>query len=207
MGMGGMGGMDGMGGMMGMGGMGNMQMMANNMAMMANMGMMGNMAGMAGMDGMGCMGALPDNSAESEQMREQLQKQREEEYSKQMAVIAAGAARVEEKEEEVTSYGTNKTNSNHPEYRPPNMETIPGLTDRRFKGVISFWHNEQGFGFIKCPKLSKRFPNHDIFLHRNQKVNFEEGETCTFGVFLNFRGRPQATCLRRPRPGDEADDD
>merc|ERR1712050_439941 len=39
------------------------------------------------------------------------------------------------------------SNVNHPNYRPADMEIVPGLTDRRFEGVLRLWVEDKGFGF------------------------------------------------------------
>merc|ERR1740123_436185 len=88
------------------------------------------------------------------------------------------------------------SNVTHPNYRPPDMEIVPGLTDRRFEGVLKLWVEDKGFGFIMCEDIRKRYPD-DVFLHSNQKRNFGRGDHVSFGVFLNFKGKPQATELRR----------
>lgn len=51
-------------------------------------------------------------------------------------------------EEGTGSYGSS-FNVNHPNYRPPDMEQIPGVTDKRFVGRIKFWFENKGFGFIE----------------------------------------------------------
>ncbi|CAE8650425.1 unnamed protein product, partial [Polarella glacialis] len=46
---------------------------------------------------------------------------------------------------------------NHPHYRPPDMEPVSGLTDKRFVGVMYLWFEDKGYGFIECPEITKRF--------------------------------------------------
>mmetsp|Transcript_18102 Transcript_18102/g.56700 ORF Transcript_18102/g.56700 Transcript_18102/m.56700 type:complete len:186 (-) Transcript_18102:601-1158(-) len=92
----------------------------------------------------------------------------------------------------------------HPNYRPADAEPIFGLTDRRFEGRLKLWFEEKGYGFIECPQIRRKFPDAefakvDVFLHQNQRRNFGKGDAITFGVFMNFRGKPQATELRRLR--------
>mmetsp|Transcript_82620 Transcript_82620/g.256643 ORF Transcript_82620/g.256643 Transcript_82620/m.256643 type:complete len:268 (-) Transcript_82620:34-837(-) len=98
------------------------------------------------------------------------------------------------------------SNVNHPNYRPPNSEPLPGVTDQRFEGRFKLWFEEKGFGFIECPALKARFPNVDVFLYRNQKRHFVRGDKVTFSVFMNFKGHPQATELRRAREGEAPED-
>mmetsp|Transcript_83538 Transcript_83538/g.131579 ORF Transcript_83538/g.131579 Transcript_83538/m.131579 type:complete len:170 (+) Transcript_83538:2-511(+) len=168
------------------------------------------MNGLSGMGGMGAM-AMTMNGAtgsgvESFEPADELNKQHEDKFRHAMARIRAGAGAIVEDDLEDAGYGGNTSNTSHPSYRPPNMEKIPGLTDRRFEGYIHFWHREQGYGFIKSNQLSKKFPNHDIFLHKNQKGRFEEGDHVTFALFMNYRSKPQATELRRKKEGAEDDD-
>ncbi|CAE8586391.1 unnamed protein product [Polarella glacialis] len=84
----------------------------------------------------------------------------------------------------------------HPHYRPPDMEIMSGVTDRRFEGHIHRWFEDQGFGFVNSEEVTKKF-SQDAFLHRTQKKHFDKGEYVTFAVFLNYRGKPQATELRK----------
>eukprot|EP00933_Yihiella_yeosuensis_P040689 TRINITY_DN3503_c1_g3_i1.p1 TRINITY_DN3503_c1_g3~~TRINITY_DN3503_c1_g3_i1.p1 ORF type:complete len:400 (+),score=86.87 TRINITY_DN3503_c1_g3_i1:26-1201(+) len=87
-------------------------------------------------------------------------------------------------------------NINHPHYRPPDMEVVPGLTDRRFTGVMHLWFEDKGYGFIESSDMKAKF-DQDAFLHRTQKKHFKRGDSVEFAVYLNYRGKPQATELRR----------
>jgi len=92
----------------------------------------------------------------------------------------------------------------HPNYRPPDAEPVPGLTDKRFEGRLKLWFEDKGYGFIECNGI-KQFPDVDVFLHQNQKRHFWRGAWISFGVFLNFRGKPQATELRLAKdPAEES---
>jgi len=73
---------------------------------------------------------------------------------------------------------------------------IPGVTDRRHEGVIVSLMHEKGFGFIRSPELRLIFPTNDIFLHRNQMLNFKQGDAVTFSVFMNRTGKPNANELQ-----------
>jgi len=106
------------------------------------------------------------------------------------------AARVEDSEDEAAPLGPSSDVS-HPNYRPSEMETIPGVTDRRFDGKLKLWFEEKGYGFIESEELRKIYPDVDVFLHQNQKRHFDKGDNITFSIFMNFRGRPQGTELRR----------
>ena len=87
-------------------------------------------------------------------------------------------------------------NINHPHYRPPDMEVVPGLTDKRFVGVIYLWFEDKGYGFIDCPEITKKC-GQDAFVHRTQRKGFKRGQYVSFSVYLNYRKKPQATELRR----------
>eukprot|EP00933_Yihiella_yeosuensis_P041466 TRINITY_DN35864_c0_g1_i1.p1 TRINITY_DN35864_c0_g1~~TRINITY_DN35864_c0_g1_i1.p1 ORF type:complete len:212 (-),score=49.41 TRINITY_DN35864_c0_g1_i1:80-664(-) len=89
------------------------------------------------------------------------------------------------------------TNLNHPNYRPPDSETIPGVTDKRFEGNLKMWFDDKGYGFIDNAELKEKFSGMDVFLHLNQKRHFVRGDSVSFGIFKNYRGQPQATELRR----------
>lgn len=88
-------------------------------------------------------------------------------------------------------------NVHHPNYRPNDMELVPGLTDRRFEGRLTLWFEDKGYGFIESEEIKKMFPDMDVFLHQNQRRHFNRGDYVSFSVFLNFRGKPQGTELRR----------
>jgi len=92
-----------------------------------------------------------------------------------------------------------RSNHLHPAYLPAEAEQIPGITDRRWEGLLKSFHHEMGYGFIQCLELNKHYPDNDVFIHRNQKRHFEQNDTINFAVFINHRGKPQATDLRRPQ--------
>eukprot|EP00930_Biecheleria_cincta_P021049 TRINITY_DN15682_c0_g1_i1.p1 TRINITY_DN15682_c0_g1~~TRINITY_DN15682_c0_g1_i1.p1 ORF type:complete len:156 (-),score=38.99 TRINITY_DN15682_c0_g1_i1:246-680(-) len=83
-------------------------------------------------------------------------------------------------------------------YRPPNMEPIMGITDRRFLGRLQFWSEDKGIGFIRSQEFVEAYKaDQDVFVHRSQKGRFKLGDMVEFSVFMNFRGKPQATELKR----------
>ncbi|CAE7624384.1 unnamed protein product, partial [Symbiodinium pilosum] len=86
------------------------------------------------------------------------------------------------------------TNINHPNYRPPDSEQIPGVTDRRWEGRIKMWFDDKGYGFITNEELKKRFKDLDVFLHQNQKRHFRRGDLVTFSVYANYRGTDSWSC-------------
>ncbi|CAE7404886.1 unnamed protein product [Symbiodinium necroappetens] len=88
------------------------------------------------------------------------------------------------------------SDANHPSYRPPDMEQMPGITDRRFEGRITMWFEDKGYGFIGNDDLKQKFNGMDVFLQKNQKRHFNQGDQVIFSVFKNYRGQPQATELR-----------
>ncbi|CAJ1455577.1 unnamed protein product [Effrenium voratum] len=71
---------------------------------------------------------------------------------------------------------------------------VPGVTDRRWEGVIATVRQDKGFGFIRCPELRKMYPEKDVFLHQRHLGSFREGDNVSFGVFMRD-GKPQATDL------------
>jgi len=91
------------------------------------------------------------------------------------------------------------SNSAHPNYRPSEMKLVPGVTDRRFEGRLKLWFEDKGYGFIECEDLRKVYPEIDVFLHENQRRHFSRGDYISFSVFLNYRGKPQGTELRKRR--------
>merc|ERR1712083_480090 len=102
-------------------------------------------------------------------------------------------------EPEMEDPGPPSSNMDSPNYRPENMEHIPGLTDRRYCGAMKDWFDDKGFGFVECGELKQKFPTTDVFLHENQRKNYVKGDWVWFNIFLNFRGKPQATALTKWR--------
>eukprot|EP00929_Paragymnodinium_shiwhaense_P088259 TRINITY_DN48544_c0_g1_i1.p2 TRINITY_DN48544_c0_g1~~TRINITY_DN48544_c0_g1_i1.p2 ORF type:complete len:276 (+),score=88.39 TRINITY_DN48544_c0_g1_i1:112-939(+) len=72
---------------------------------------------------------------------------------------------------------------------------IPGVTDCRHVGIIVSMLQEKGFAFIRCPELKERYPNNDLFLHKNHWQDFKTGDAVSFSVFLNKQGKPNAKDL------------
>lgn len=209
--------------------MGMMNPMTMGMGMMSPMAMpmmnmmsMSSMNGISGMGGMGMMGmmpmmgiggmgnlvpgmvSMPPGSCGAGH------KDQEQAYESAMAVIRAGAAagtsereRAFDSADDIGGSPVPRSNPLNPAYRPADSEPMPGVTDRRFEGKIRLFIEDQGYGFIKTEGLNNRFPDKDVFLHRNQKGRFVQGDIVSFTVFINFRGKPQATDLRRPRREDE----
>mmetsp|Transcript_66271 Transcript_66271/g.155998 ORF Transcript_66271/g.155998 Transcript_66271/m.155998 type:complete len:184 (+) Transcript_66271:3-554(+) len=108
-----------------------------------------------------------------------------------------GKKRKKDKKQEVDDLPPGPSSDmNHPSYRPPDMEQMPGVTDRRFEGRITMWVEDKGYGFIGNDELKQKFHGMDVFLHMSQKRHFNQGDVVTFSVFKNYRGQPQATELR-----------
>jgi len=117
---------------------------------------------------------------------------------------ARRATQDDEEEDEDVRPGPS-SNSAHPNYRPPEMKHVPGVTDSRFEGRLKLWFEDKGYGFIECEDLKKVYTDIDVFLHENQRRHFNRGDWLSFSVFLNYRGKPQGTELRKrrdPNPGD-----
>jgi len=87
---------------------------------------------------------------------------------------------------------------------PKSFMELDGVTDSRFEGVIVCYKPEDGYGFIQCPELYKRF-GRDVFLHRLQVGDFQVGAAVSFGVFLNKQGLPQAKELEALAPAPTAE--
>mmetsp|Transcript_27447 Transcript_27447/g.85383 ORF Transcript_27447/g.85383 Transcript_27447/m.85383 type:complete len:183 (+) Transcript_27447:1-549(+) len=174
------------------------RMMPGMMPAMGNMGAAMPMYAM-GADSQRQMAALMGGSQAEGQ---------EQSYEKAMAMIKAGAV-PPSAEEASTGSSVPRTSPDHHAYRPANTEPIPGVTERRWVGVIRLFIEDKlhGYGFIKSTELRKKIPDKDIFLHRNQRNGFKQGDTVSFSVFMNFRGMPQATDLRRPRQGEDGEED
>merc|ERR1712129_393704 len=169
--------------------MGNPMMAMMNPMMNPMMAMMSSMCrGGCGM--MGSSGSAIDPNEDPEETQRKLGKQV---MANTMAALRRGETigDVEEEDGDDIAPGPS-SNVHHPNYRPPNMEMIPGLTERRFEGVIKLFVEEKGFGYIACEDLRNKYPD-DVFLHHNQRRHFVMGDCVSFNVFLNFKGRPQAT--------------
>lgn len=82
-------------------------------------------------------------------------------------------------------------------HTPKTSRELPGVTDRRFTGVIVSYKPEEGYGFIQCPELHEIFCR-DVFLHRLQIGRFDVGASVSFGVFLNKNCQPQAKEVALP---------
>eukprot|EP00419_Tripos_fusus_P009332 CAMPEP_0172666852 /NCGR_PEP_ID=MMETSP1074-20121228/8065_1 /TAXON_ID=2916 /ORGANISM="Ceratium fusus, Strain PA161109" /LENGTH=291 /DNA_ID=CAMNT_0013483287 /DNA_START=21 /DNA_END=896 /DNA_ORIENTATION=+ len=87
-------------------------------------------------------------------------------------------------------------------HTPKTSRDFPGITDRRFTGVVISYKPEEGYGFIQCPELHDIF-GRDVFLHRLQIGRFDVGAYVSFGIFLNKNSQPQAKELAPPSQPEE----
>ena len=74
--------------------------------------------------------------------------------------------------------------------RPPNIKRSKEKMTDKFKGHIVKWHDEKGFGFIKCQDLSE-----EIFFHISQykgRQRPEINEQVVFALGKNRQGKTQA---------------
>jgi len=145
---------------------------------------------------MACMQQQMMLSAQQDDLEEARRQMGKQAYDNAVNASRRRAAQVDDSEDEAAPLGPSSDVS-HPNYRPAEMEAIPGVTDRRFEGKLKLWFEEKGYGFIESEELRKIYPDVDVFLHQNQKRHFEKGDSITFSIFMNFRGRPQGTELRR----------
>eukprot|EP00927_Polykrikos_kofoidii_P063814 TRINITY_DN5871_c0_g4_i1.p1 TRINITY_DN5871_c0_g4~~TRINITY_DN5871_c0_g4_i1.p1 ORF type:complete len:330 (-),score=58.28 TRINITY_DN5871_c0_g4_i1:105-1094(-) len=89
--------------------------------------------------------------------------------------------------------------------RPPDLVSVPGLSDRRFEGIVASFHPDKAYGFIRCDELRQsRFPDKDIFVHVRQLGNYRMGDFVSFTVSLNRQNKPQALDLGPPGSGSPA---
>lgn len=167
--------------------------MGGPMGGMGSMGGWGGMGGMGGMQGMSGMGGMPGWGGSMGMS-----------YDHDSSSSRNG--RREDCGDEIAEVNVPDTDPRHPCYRPAKMESVEGVTTKRFEGWINYWRDKEGWGFIKYtdPELLKRYPEQDVFLHKNQKRGFIKGDSVSFHIFINFRGKPQATEIRRAmKPTDD----
>merc|ERR1712154_508234 len=118
------------------------------MAMMSNM-----CGGSSGM--MGSAGSTADPNEDAEETQRRLGKQV---MANTMAALRRGEMADDVEEEDVDEVPPGpSTNVHHPNYRPADMELIPGLTERRFEGIVKLFVEEKGFGFIACEELREKY--------------------------------------------------
>jgi len=87
-----------------------------------------------------------------------------------------------------------------PELAPPVVNAVvpaltyppsSALTVNRSHGVIKSFNAIKGFGFIACEALHEIF-GQDVFLHKYQMGNLQEGQEVSFAVMLSKENKPQA---------------
>lgn len=74
---------------------------------------------------------------------------------------------------------------------PPTCIEMPGVTDRRFEGVVNFFDEGQGYGFIACEEMQKQF-GADVLLQQRQRGGHEVGQQVSFAIYLTKAGKPRA---------------
>merc|ERR1712118_349760 len=62
-------------------------------------------------------------------------------------------------------------------------------------GTIKSFNEKSGYGFIHCPEVTELGYN-DVFLHHQQKGDFNVGDTVAFTGYLNKKGQVQAMDLK-----------
>merc|ERR1712129_19282 len=155
---------------------------------------MGGNMGCGGTGTMGSSGSAPDPDEDPEDTQRRLGKQV---MANTMAALRRSETADDVEEDDVDDVPPGPSpNVHHPNYRPADMEVVSGLTDRRYEGIVKLFVEEKGFGFIACEELREKYKD-DVFLHHYQKRHFGMGDHVSFNVFRNFKGRVQATELRR----------
>merc|ERR1719219_1748268 len=63
----------------------------------------------------------------------------------------------------------------------------------RHKGTIKSFNPNEGYGFIACPELNKKYGG-DVFMHQNQffacPVPLQQGDNVTFRLEISSKGKP-----------------
>jgi len=83
-----------------------------------------------------------------------------------------------------------------------------------YTGQVKHFNAEKGFGFVACAETQAQF-GCDVFLHKDQFVGMNVGDTVRFTLRLSLKGQPQAKDVQRvdgglpslpalPAPGGEA---
>jgi len=71
---------------------------------------------------------------------------------------------------------------------------MPGVTDRRFWGMVKSCGKE--FGFIICNDLIEHFGKDDIYVHATNLEGYQAGDAVTFAIIVNEQWKPQAVTLQ-----------
>jgi len=72
---------------------------------------------------------------------------------------------------------------------------VPGVTDRRFKGKITYFTAGSDYGFIHCPELFERYRK-DVFVSAEFIGARGVGDPVSFNVIFKKQGSPQAISLQ-----------
>lgn len=87
--------------------------------------------------------------------------------------------------------------------KPVHRPRDPRYHDGRYRGLVKCFDLSKGYGFIVSEELEGRYGS-DVFLHHQQKRNFDCGSEVTFTMKLNNKGQPQAYDLRKIKPTEPA---
>lgn len=75
---------------------------------------------------------------------------------------------------------------------PVTSVVVPGVTDRRFEGKITYFSPGKDFGFIACSELYARY-RRDVWVPYESITKFRVGDGVSFGILFKREGYPQAT--------------
>lgn len=84
---------------------------------------------------------------------------------------------------------------------------VPGVTDRRFVGVLSEMHaigGEAAYGFIQCPELKSQY-SREVFVRNSQVAGFKVGSAVSFRVIFKKERCPEAVELGEPSEASAGD--
>merc|ERR1719440_1087771 len=86
-----------------------------------------------------------------------------------------------------------RTGRNAPLVRdvPKTVFAVPGVTDRRFEGKISYFGPSNDYGFIHCEELFERYGK-DVFAPAQFIGERSPGDAVSFAVIFKKQGNPQA---------------
>jgi len=84
--------------------------------------------------------------------------------------------------------------------RPRSTVEVPGITDRRFVGLLAEMREiggEAAYGFINCPELKSHY-GRDVFVKNCHTAGFKVGDTVSFRVVFKKERHPEAVELGQP---------
>lgn len=71
---------------------------------------------------------------------------------------------------------------------------MPGVTDRRLKGIVK--STGKDYGFVICSDLVEHFGKEEIYVHATNLEGFQAGDKVNFAVLVNEQLKPQAVRLQ-----------